>query len=103
MTDRRTRYIGVSRRRSVWTAKISHNGKRVNIGDYVSEFDAAVAYDLEVIRIGDGRETNFHPAAIAGYRPRRTAERDIWEGDLRQMNRKILAYKIPKRYESVSA
>lgn len=67
-----SRYVGVCRiaNEDYWGAKISVNGRRYDLGEFTSEFDAAVAYDQAANAIG--REGNFAAGAIAGYRPMRT-------------------------------
>lgn len=65
-----SRYVGVClTAEGLWNAKISVEGRRFDLGEFVTEFDAAVAYDQVANEIG--REGNFAPGAIAGIRPRR--------------------------------
>lgn len=46
-----SRFKGVHRSPYGWIAKIGHEGKRIHIGIFASEEDAANAYDREAVRL----------------------------------------------------
>lgn len=55
-------YIGVSfqKERNHYQANISHNNKQFNIGKYKTALEAAIAYDVECVRLrGEFARTNF--------------------------------------------
>ena len=57
-----SKYKGVSwdKRRKKWKAYITHKGKRINLGCYIDEEDAARAYDKKAIELyGKNARTNF--------------------------------------------
>ena len=46
--------------RKKWTAKISANGKQINIGTFINEIDAAKAYDVYALQLHkEFANTNF--------------------------------------------
>jgi EREBP-like factor len=66
---KRSRYRGVHHRndRNLWRAVIHRGRKRTYIGAYVSEEDAARAYDHEARRIyGEDARLNFPDARSNG-------------------------------------
>jgi hypothetical protein len=60
-----SRYVGVSleKGRGKWLAYISYNGKRIHLGRFDNELDAARAYDLAAVKYhGEFARLNFPEA-----------------------------------------
>ena len=55
-----SQYIGVSKDKNKWTARIKLNKKQIHIGNFETESEAAKAYDKKAIEIyGEFAKTNF--------------------------------------------
>ncbi len=55
-----SKYIGVNRMRKKWEASIKVNGRKVFLGCYTKEVDAALAYDAAARRVhGEFASPNF--------------------------------------------
>lgn len=53
-------YIGVSRDKTKWTARIKYNKKQMHIGNFETEAEAAQAYDNKAIELyGESAKINF--------------------------------------------
>jgi nucleoside-diphosphate-sugar epimerase len=57
--SQQSHYIGVRKRRNKWESLCRHNNKRVFLGSFTNEIDAAKAYDEYVIRHKLKRKLNF--------------------------------------------
>jgi hypothetical protein len=61
-------YIGVhfERRGKRWISRIKHNGKRIELGSFTNELDAAIARDSAAIKLhGEFAKLNITPAEPA--------------------------------------
>lgn len=59
---KQSKYKGVCQNRERWLACLHQNGKKINIGTYSTEEEAAIAYDLKAIEIfKEFAKTNIIP------------------------------------------
>lgn len=69
-----SQYKGVKfdKRRCTWCSEIQAHGQRIYVGTFVTEVDAALAYDRAAkVYHGDFAATNFDPGAFEGIEPMR--------------------------------
>ena len=67
-----SKYKGVSRRDDKWIARLNYRGKRMYLGTFDTELEAAKAYNTHALRIiGPGAIFNELPAEpnLTDYKP----------------------------------
>lgn len=58
--NKTSRYIGVSRDKTKWTARIKYDKKQMHLGNFETEIEAAKAYDKKAIELyGETAKANF--------------------------------------------